>query len=52
MRIFGKQGWGVDPANIKCPTFVYQGGRDQETPMGCAEFHAKVIPGAELVVNS
>lgn len=43
-------GWGVNPSIIECPMFVYQGALDQETPMGASEFHAKIIPGAELIV--
>ena len=50
IRVFGKQGWGYDPANIKCPAFIYQAALDAETPLGCAEQLKKIIPGAELVL--
>jgi len=50
IRIFGKQGWGCDPVNIKCPVFIYHAALDDETPLGCAEHHQRIIPGAELVL--
>ena len=50
VRIFGKQGWGFDPAAIKCPTFIYQGKKDAETPVAAAEHLHSIIAGSELVV--
>ena len=49
IRIFGKQGWGYDAATIKCPTFIYHGKKDAETPLACAELHHKLIKGSELI---
>ena len=49
IRIFGKQGWGVDPANIKCPVFYYHPELDGEIPLACAEHFHKIIPGCELI---
>ena len=50
IRIFGKQGWGFDPAAIKCPTFIYQGEKDAETPVAAAEHLHSIIAGSELIV--
>ena len=50
IRVFCKQGWGCDPSEIRCPTFIYQGALDAETPLACAEHHKAIIPGAQLVV--
>ena len=49
IRIFGKQGWGIDPAAIKCPTFLYHPELDQEIPKACAEHLHKLIKGSELI---
>ena len=44
IRIFGKQGWGVDPANIKCPVFYYHPELDAEIPRACADhFHGTAV---------
>ena len=43
------QGWGYDAATIKCPTFIYHGKKDAETPLACAELHHKLIKGSELI---
>ena len=50
IRIFGKQGWGIDPANIKCPCFIYHPELDAEIPKASNEHHHKNIPGSELIV--
>ena len=50
IRIFGKQGWGCDVAAVACPTFIYQGAKDAETPVAAAEFFHKVIKGSELII--
>ena len=50
IRIFGKQGWGVDPANIKCPVFYYHPVLDAEIPRACADHFRKIIPNCELIV--
>ena len=50
IRIFGKQGWGVDPANIKCPCFIYHPELDAEIPQASNEHHHRNIPGSELIV--
>ena len=50
IRIFGKQGWGVDPTCIKCPAFIYQAELDAETPIGCGKQFEKIIPGAKFVL--
>jgi len=50
VRIFGKQGWGFDPSAIKCPTFIYQGQKDAETPVAAAEHLHSIIAGSELIV--
>ena len=50
IRTFGKQGWGYDPATITCPTFIYHGKKDVETPVVCSEHHHKLVKGSELIV--
>jgi len=50
VRIFGKQGWGCDAASVRCPTFLYQGAKDAETPLACAQLLHRLIKGSELVV--
>ena len=50
IRAFGKQGWGYDAATIQCPTFIYHGKKDAETPVVCAEHHQKLIKGSELIL--
>ena len=52
IRIFGKQGWGVDPANIKCPVFYYHPELDAEIPRACAEHSRRIIPGCQLIDSS
>ena len=49
IRIFGKQGWGVDPANIKCPVFYYHPELDSEIPRACAEHFQRIIPHMQLI---
>ena len=49
IRIFGKQGWGVDPANIKCPVFYYHPELDGEIPKPVAEHWKSIIPGCQLI---
>ena len=50
IRIFGKQGWGYDPATIQCPTFIYHGNKDMESPVKGAEHLHGLIKGSELIV--
>ena len=49
IRVYGQQGWGCDPTNIKNPCFIYHGTLDAETPIGCPEHNRRIIPGAQLV---
>ena len=39
-----------DPATIACPTFIYQGKKDAETPPAAAEHLHTIIKGSELIV--
>ena len=43
-------GWGYDPAAIECPTFIYHGKKDVESPVKGAEHLHGLIKGSELIV--
>lgn len=40
--------WGFEPAELRVPVEVWQGGRDAVVPMAMATHLARVIPGARL----
>jgi pimeloyl-ACP methyl ester carboxylesterase len=41
--------WDVDVSTVSAPTWVWQGTRDEVTPMAHAEWYAATIPSATLV---
>ena len=49
-RALSPQGWGCDPAAVRCPTFIYHGVKDAETPPVNAEHLHQLIEGSELVM--
>lgn len=40
--------WGFEPAELRVPVAIWQGGRDETVPMTMATHLAEVIPGASL----
>ena len=47
MGLFGE--WSFDLAAIKCPTFIYNGEKE-ETPLPHAKMFNKLIPNSELII--
>jgi pimeloyl-ACP methyl ester carboxylesterase len=40
--------WGFNPAELRVPVSIWQGGRDETVPTAMAEHLAEVIPGATM----
>ena len=40
--------WGFDPADLRPPVHIWQGGRDETVPVAMATHLAQVIPGAQM----